>query len=167
MNMNTDFEKLDRLTSSDESGWAEKAKWREENKSWLDLSSKIALKILRVLRERGMTQRELSEKMGVSPQYVNKILKGKENLSLETIVALGKILSVDLFLAVAEYKASIDKLGVISLGDIRMNYISYGSSDVVNMKSTTQMSRAVSNTAVYNNSGRYDTENRDFEGKAA
>jgi transcriptional regulator with XRE-family HTH domain len=62
---------------------------------------------LRALREKEMTQKTLAEKMGVSPQY--KILKGSENLSLETIATLGKILSIDLFAAISENQTSIDE----------------------------------------------------------
>ena len=35
--------------------------------------------------ERVRSQTELAHKMGCSQQYVSKILKGQENLSLETI----------------------------------------------------------------------------------
>lgn len=34
--------------------------------------------------------------MGCSPQYVNKLLKGQENLQIETIFKIGKILGLKL-----------------------------------------------------------------------
>lgn len=37
------------------------------------------------MEELDLTQKALAEKMGCSQQYVSRILKGKENLSIETI----------------------------------------------------------------------------------
>ena len=57
-----------------------------------------------VLRDRrkelGITQKELAEKMNCTQQYISKILKGRENLSLEALceieLALGiRILQFD------------------------------------------------------------------------
>ncbi|PLX14061.1 MAG: hypothetical protein C0594_00540 [Marinilabiliales bacterium] len=43
-----------------------------------------------------MTQRRLAEEMGVSPQYINKVVKGKENLTLETISKIESVLGITL-----------------------------------------------------------------------
>ena len=66
--------------------------WRKENREWLVLSQEIALSIFFFLKKENMTQKELAEKMGVSPTYVGKLLKGKENLTLETIVKIQQAL---------------------------------------------------------------------------
>lgn len=84
------------LISEKPSGWLEKAKWREENKPWLDKSAKIALSILLELDARNLTQKDLAAKMGVSPQQVNKIVKGEENLTLETVSKIETLLGVSL-----------------------------------------------------------------------
>lgn len=95
-------EKLDSLISEKKSGWLDKAKWREENETWLDISFAIAVKILGALRENKRsdtfprTQKELAKAMDCSPQYVNKVLKGAENLQLETIFNIGTILNIEL-----------------------------------------------------------------------
>ena len=123
MSKKTNLNKLDELTSKKASGWLEKANWRKENASWLDVSSKIALKILRALRERDLSQKDLAKKMGVSPQYINKILKGSENLSLETISTFGNALSIDLFSAFSENRVSIDELDTIPLRKNRGNNV--------------------------------------------
>jgi transcriptional regulator with XRE-family HTH domain len=47
------------------------------------MSGRIALKILRHLRKEKITQKALAEKLDWSPQYLNKVLKGSENLTLE------------------------------------------------------------------------------------
>lgn len=68
--------------------WIEAAKWRQENQDWLDMSGRIALKVLRYLRKEKITQKALAKDLGWSPQYLNKVLKGSENLTLETICKL-------------------------------------------------------------------------------
>ena len=47
----------------------------------------------------GLTQKELAERMGCSQQYVSLILKGKENLTLETIAKLETALDFELFIS--------------------------------------------------------------------
>lgn len=78
----------------------EQTKFRKDNREWLNMSHEIALTIHYYLRNAGMTQKELAEKMGVSPAYIGKILKGNENLTLETICKLQKAINVK-FMSVA------------------------------------------------------------------
>jgi hypothetical protein len=47
------------------------------------MSGRIALKILRHLRKEKIMQKALTEKLNWSPQYLNKVLKCSENLTLE------------------------------------------------------------------------------------
>jgi len=89
-------EKLAAITAKEVSGWLDDAKYRIENEDWLKLSQAIALRILRTLRAKNISQKELAEKISVSPQQVNKIVKGKENLTLETIAKLQTALGVSL-----------------------------------------------------------------------
>lgn len=67
--------------------------YREENRTWLALSSRFALKVRKILREKSMTQTELASRMGVSSAQVAKILSGKENLGLHTICRVEKALN--------------------------------------------------------------------------
>lgn len=91
------IEKLNALKSSTPSEWREKAQWRRENREWLKKSREIALAVLNAISNNpAMTQKELARQMGVSPQYVSKILKGEENLSLQTITKLESILGIEL-----------------------------------------------------------------------
>lgn len=89
-------EKLESLVSEYQSGWREKAEWRVANIAWLKKSEEIAAKVLHELRKKGMTQKELAEQINVSAQYVSKLVKGHENLSLETIAKLEEALDVTL-----------------------------------------------------------------------
>lgn len=88
--------KLSNLSAGKKSTWRDDAAWRTANESWLSDSFDIAMKVLALLRAKKMTQKNLAEKMGVTPQFINKIVRGQENLSLETIGKLGKALGVKL-----------------------------------------------------------------------
>lgn len=54
-------------------------------------------KLIRETRKaKGLTQKELGLKMGVTESTVNKYEAGKQNLSLETVQKIANALSVDL-----------------------------------------------------------------------
>lgn len=77
--------KLKEHQSPTPSKWRENAEWRRKNRAWLRYSQHIAMMMLDKMDELHMSQKQLSELMGCSQQYVSKVLKGQENLSLETI----------------------------------------------------------------------------------
>ena len=93
--------KLNKIVS-EKSNWIEEAKQRQDNKAWLKHSQKIAIKILKTLRENKnnktgiSSQVELAKALDVKPQYVNKLVKGKENLTLETISKIESALNIKL-----------------------------------------------------------------------
>lgn len=78
------------------SKWREEAEWRRENASWLRHSQQIAVKVLLKMKELHLTQKALAERMNCTQQYVSKILKGKENLSLDTMARLEDALEINL-----------------------------------------------------------------------
>ena len=55
-------------------------------------NEKIGNLIYQVRQQRGMTQAELARKLGTSQSAVNRIEKGKQNLSLETIARISDVL---------------------------------------------------------------------------
>ncbi len=71
--------------STSPSKWRENAEWRNNNKPWLRYSQRIAMMMLDKMEELGLTQKSVAERMGCSQQYVSRVLRGKENLSIETI----------------------------------------------------------------------------------
>lgn len=85
---------LEAHSSPTPSKWREKAEWRRANKAWLPYSRKIAIKTAMAMHDQQMSQRQLADSMGCSPQYVSRLLKGEENLSLETICKLESALNV-------------------------------------------------------------------------
>ena len=92
--MKTNREKFLALVSEYDTYTEEKHNWRIANRQWLWASQDIALDIMDKLDDLGWTQKVLAEKMGVSPQYVNKVLRGGENLTLETLLKLQTILDI-------------------------------------------------------------------------
>lgn len=78
------------------SKWRERAKFRQENKEWLNVSQNIAIQMHQKMREENISQKVLAERLDCSQQYVSKILKGCENLSLETIIRIEKALNIEL-----------------------------------------------------------------------
>jgi transcriptional regulator with XRE-family HTH domain len=56
------------------------------------LATKVTNEIAWYLRERGLTQTDLAERMGVSPGRVSQIMGGGENLTLRTLAALSSAL---------------------------------------------------------------------------
>ena len=135
---NKKLDKFNKLVSKEKSGWLEKAKWRKENEAWLDISFKIAVKILSALKGNKIanvypkTQKELASAMDCSPQYVSKLLKGTENLQLETITKIEQILDIDLIQVpqfettiqgqVAPYNTYTKSSEMINAGDSYANY---------------------------------------------
>lgn len=94
--MNTTVKKLKSYSSSTPSQWREEAEYRLKNKTWLRYSQLIAMKMLDKMEQLGMTQKALAERMGCTQQYVSKILRGKENLSLETLSKIEEALELQL-----------------------------------------------------------------------
>lgn len=85
---------LKEYQSSTPSKWRENAEWRVANKSWLRYSQHIAMLMLDRMEELDITQKQLSELMGCSQQYISQVLKGQEKLSLETISKIETCLQI-------------------------------------------------------------------------
>ena len=90
------LEFLESHKSETPSTWREEAECRRDNCSWLQYSQKIAVKILLHMKQTGLTQQALAERMNCTQQYVSKILKGNENLSLDTLSKLEEVLGMNL-----------------------------------------------------------------------
>lgn len=88
--------KLDALVSKNPSKWVEESSFRLENKERIRYSQQVAVRILRTLRERDLKQKDLADMLGVTPQTVNKWVKGSENFTFETIDKIEKALKIKL-----------------------------------------------------------------------
>jgi len=52
--------------------------------------------VVREMERQGLTRTQLAERLGVTPAYVTKVLRGKVNFTLTTMVRLARALSTDL-----------------------------------------------------------------------
>lgn len=92
----SNIDRLRAISTPAEEDWFKIAEEWDKEDAYLEKSARIAVAVLSVLREHKMTKQELAIKMGVSAQYVSKIVKGNENLTLETISKLEKALNIKL-----------------------------------------------------------------------
>lgn len=83
--MGTVVERLRKYESLTPSRWREDAEWRRANRSWLRRSQVVAMKMLDKMQEENWTQKKVAEMLGCTQQYVSRIVKGSENLSLEML----------------------------------------------------------------------------------
>lgn len=63
-------------------------------KPWFVHSKMVANIMYSRMKEQGITQKELAEKMNCTQQYISKILKGRENLSLEALCKIELALGI-------------------------------------------------------------------------
>jgi len=82
------------LVGDNKSNFIENAKISIKNNEWRKRSQDIALIVLDRLDELAMKQYQLAEKMCVTPQQISKIVKGYENLTLESISKIEKALGI-------------------------------------------------------------------------
>lgn len=95
--MGTAIEKLRKYQSPTPSKWREEAEWRRANKAWLRRSQMVAVKMLDKMEEMKWTQQQVAEKLGCTQQYISKIVKGSENLSLEMLATIEDCLDIVIF----------------------------------------------------------------------
>lgn len=90
--------RLSRYQSNTPSAWREEEEKRHQAKAdgWLQYSRKIAIKLALAMKQQNLTRLDVAERMGCSPQYVSRLLKGEENLSLETICKLEDALNISI-----------------------------------------------------------------------
>ena len=78
------------------SKWREEAEYRRKNARWLRYSAMIALQVRDRMSQIGMTQVVLAETLGCTQPHISMLLKGKNNLTLETIAKLEEALDLDI-----------------------------------------------------------------------
>lgn len=122
------IEYLESHKSETTSKWREEAQWRRENAAWLRHSQQIAVAVLLEMKSQKLTQSQLAERMGCTQQYVSKILKGAENLSLDTLTRLENALQIEL-LCTPRKKASSVKFNKYTQASISSCNLSEPESD--------------------------------------
>ncbi len=116
--MKTNIEKFESLISVQNSDWHKDAEERRVNRSWKDKAFDIALIIINYKNKYNLTQVQLADKIGVSKQYINRVLQGKENLTLESICKIEKALNI-MIIDLNLYNYSVDEFDIqIDTGDV-------------------------------------------------
>jgi transcriptional regulator with XRE-family HTH domain len=106
----TNKEKFLALVSIEETKTIERAKERLARKNYAKTSKKIAFTILSKLDELGWKQNQLAAKMGVTPQQINKWVKGNENFTIDTLNQLGDVLGINFISDEFENKTTTPKV---------------------------------------------------------
>ncbi len=112
--MKVNTEKFDSLISEKESKWHH----YEANSIWRKKATEISLQILSHLRSNNISQTEVAEKLGVTRQYISKILQGKENLGLSTICNLENALGIKLIEVPKLYNDTCYKVNTMTIDPI-------------------------------------------------
>src|SRR5690554_7289981 len=111
----TNKEKFLALVSEEETKTVERAKAHLAKKSYSKLSNQIAFEILERIDELKWKQVRLAEEMKVSPQQVNKWVKGNENFTLETLVKLSEVLGIELIQVTPKQSANtVEEVTIVS-----------------------------------------------------
>lgn len=74
----------------------QEVKMQQVIKDWTQYSQCIASIMSERMSELGLTQQMLAEKMNCTQQYISKVLKGKKNMSLETICKIENALGIEI-----------------------------------------------------------------------
>lgn len=110
---------MPKTATNKSSNWLNEAGSRIKNRKWLRYSSNIARRVLAAMEENSnVNQRALSAILDVTPQYISKLVKGQENLTLETIAKLSEALGVEL-ITFPQYK--YDEIRVKGFGNRSSN----------------------------------------------
>lgn len=76
------------------STFTEDAKMRQENEVWKKWSRGIAMTIVDYMQTNNLTRSDIAKKLGVTPQYVSRILSGNENFSIKSITDIERKLEL-------------------------------------------------------------------------
>lgn len=91
---------LETHQSNQPSTFTEDARWRQDNEAWLRWSRNIALTIVDHMQENGLSRSDIANRLGVSPQYVSRILSGNTNFSFKSIAEIERKLGISCMKAV-------------------------------------------------------------------
>ena len=69
---------------------------KQDKKDGEEYSQLIAAAMSKRMSELGLTQKMLAKKMNCTQQYISKVLKGKKNMSLETICKIENALGIEI-----------------------------------------------------------------------
>lgn len=86
--------------SKKDAEWKKEAEERKSARKESRKSGMIATQLAFYMKTNGVSQTDLGKLVGVSPQQISKILKGRENLTLGTIEKIESALNIELIKAI-------------------------------------------------------------------
>ncbi|MEB2787287.1 helix-turn-helix domain-containing protein [Algoriphagus persicinus] len=92
--------------------WEKEAEERKSVRQESRKSGMIATQLAYFMKTNGISQTDLGKLVGVSPQQISKILKGRENLTLGTIEKIESALKIELIKAV-DLEAAQNRTGTV------------------------------------------------------
>ena len=75
------------------------------------------LKVKGICKSKGITLKELAERMEVSPEAVTRVLSDNGNPTLSTLVNIAKALNVQVYELFDDFNADLSVRGYLEVGD--------------------------------------------------
>jgi len=100
------MEKFKTLVSPERNDTVDRNRERVRDRDMLHESQRIALKVLERLDILGWSRKDLALALQVSPQQVSKIVSGKENLTIATLVRLQQVLEIPILASYVEDRST-------------------------------------------------------------
>jgi transcriptional regulator with XRE-family HTH domain len=76
---------------------------RTRDDYWIeDALLAFTMQLHALMKKQGLSQKDLAEKIGVKQPYIARLLKGRENLTVATMVKLSRALGANLRISVQE-----------------------------------------------------------------
>lgn len=89
-------ERLEEHASPTPSKWREMFEYMGADETWLRYSQHIAMPVLDRMEELETDQKQLAGKVNCNRQYISRVLRGREDLSLETLVKIENALGISI-----------------------------------------------------------------------
>lgn len=123
--MSKKFEELKKtaISADPSKGWQKSVKDVLEGKPWRKDMVILAIKISAALKRKRLTQKQAAALLEISPQAFNKIMKGRQNMTIGTIRKIEQALDISLIsLKHQDKKPAV----VMQLQAIKTNYKAKG-----------------------------------------
>lgn len=85
---------LEANRSKQPSTFIEDSKRRQENEVWQKWSRGVALSVVDYMQAYDLSRSDVAERLGVSPQYVSRILSGNINFSFKSVAEIERKLGI-------------------------------------------------------------------------